>query len=89
MDKGKARADDEGLIEVKRKKSGDYPDNSDSDDEVEHVENETASFLASKGVGCGPKNPWEQWIDIAVDGEYDPWEHEEKFVAIAYLKTNL
>nr|GEY23849.1 hypothetical protein [Tanacetum cinerariifolium]GEY23850.1 hypothetical protein [Tanacetum cinerariifolium] len=25
----------------------DYPDNSDSDDEVEHVKNETASFLAS------------------------------------------
>nr|GEU74239.1 hypothetical protein [Tanacetum cinerariifolium] len=33
----------------------DYPDNSDSDDEVEPVKNETASFLASKGVGYGLK----------------------------------
>ncbi|GKC07554.1 hypothetical protein Tco_0999164 [Tanacetum coccineum] len=49
----------------------DYLDNSDSDDEVEPVENETASFLASKGVGYGPKSLWKQWRDIKMDNEYD------------------
>ncbi|GJW18785.1 hypothetical protein Tco_0026221 [Tanacetum coccineum] len=34
----------------------DYPANSYNDDEVEPVENDTASFLASKGVGYGLKN---------------------------------
>ncbi|GJX04287.1 ESKIMO 1-like protein [Tanacetum coccineum] len=41
----------------------DYPDNSNSDDEVEPIENKTASFLASKGVGYGPKSLWKQWRD--------------------------
>ncbi|GJZ87693.1 hypothetical protein Tco_0659303 [Tanacetum coccineum] len=34
----------------------DYPANADNDDEVEPVENETASFFASKGIGYGPKS---------------------------------
>nr|GEZ84066.1 hypothetical protein [Tanacetum cinerariifolium] len=34
----------------------DYPVNSNSGDEVEPVENETANFLASKRVGYGPKS---------------------------------
>ncbi|GJU84117.1 hypothetical protein Tco_1291663 [Tanacetum coccineum] len=38
----------------------DYLDNSGSNDEVEPVENETAIFLASKGVGYGLKSLWEQ-----------------------------
>ncbi|GJU01399.1 hypothetical protein Tco_1111737 [Tanacetum coccineum] len=41
-----ALVDDDG----KPLENVDYPDNSDNDDEVEHVQNETASFLALKGV---------------------------------------
>ncbi|GJR69229.1 hypothetical protein Tco_0015294 [Tanacetum coccineum] len=52
----------------------DYPVKSDSDDEVEPVENETASFLASKGVGYGLKSLWEQWRDSTVNDEYDPYD---------------
>ncbi|GKD36789.1 hypothetical protein Tco_1256996, partial [Tanacetum coccineum] len=33
-----------------------YLANSDNDDDVEPIENETASFLASKGVGYGLKH---------------------------------
>ncbi|GJS49660.1 hypothetical protein Tco_0599781 [Tanacetum coccineum] len=50
------------------------PSNNDNDDEVEHVENETASFLASSGVGYGPKRMWEQWRDTKMDNEYDPYD---------------
>ncbi|GKF16388.1 hypothetical protein Tco_0061306, partial [Tanacetum coccineum] len=51
----------------------DYPDNSDSDDEVEHVENETASFLASKELdvvrkACGNNGG-------TVDDEHDPYDN--------------
>ncbi|GKG40841.1 hypothetical protein Tco_0470053, partial [Tanacetum coccineum] len=28
-------------------------------------------FLASNGVGYGPKSLWEQWRDTTVDIEYD------------------
>ncbi|GJX59704.1 ESKIMO 1-like protein [Tanacetum coccineum] len=38
----------------------DYPVNSDSDDEVEPVENKTINFLVSNRVGYGPKHLWEQ-----------------------------
>ncbi|GJU96160.1 reverse transcriptase domain, reverse transcriptase zinc-binding domain protein, partial [Tanacetum coccineum] len=99
MDKSKGqipRADGEGIVEVKRKKSGTTPpagtnkastsgynkesssnkDYSDSDDEVEPVENETASFLESKGVGYGPKSLWGQWRDTVVDDEYDPYDDD-------------
>nr|GEY57688.1 hypothetical protein CTI12_AA224650 [Tanacetum cinerariifolium] len=41
-----ALVDDDG----KPPKKVDYSDNLDNDDEVEHVQNETASFLAVKGV---------------------------------------
>ncbi|GKA28209.1 hypothetical protein Tco_0714377 [Tanacetum coccineum] len=41
-----ALVDDDG----KPPENVDYPDNSDNDDEVEPVQNETASFLALKGV---------------------------------------
>ncbi|GJY71802.1 hypothetical protein Tco_0475505 [Tanacetum coccineum] len=39
-----------------------YPDNLDSDDEVEPIDNETTNFLAlnRKGVGYGPKSLWKQ-----------------------------
>nr|GEX69205.1 hypothetical protein [Tanacetum cinerariifolium] len=41
-------------------KKVEYPANSDNDDEVEPVANETTRFLASKGVGYGPKSLWKQ-----------------------------
>ncbi|GJR41340.1 hypothetical protein Tco_1217024 [Tanacetum coccineum] len=37
-----------------------YSGNTSSKDEVELVDNETASYLASKGVGYSPKSLWEQ-----------------------------
>ncbi|GJU19667.1 putative ribonuclease H-like domain-containing protein [Tanacetum coccineum] len=75
MDKGKGGSsgdDDEGFIEVKKKKSGgkcmlvvydgkslenDYSSNQGSEDEVESVDNEMASYMASKPsrVGYGTK----------------------------------
>ncbi|GKE66710.1 hypothetical protein Tco_1520871 [Tanacetum coccineum] len=85
MDKGKggSSGDDEGFIEVKKKKSGgnngsnknikpgkcvlvvydgqslenDYSSNQGSEDEVESVDNEMASYMASKPsrVGYGTK----------------------------------
>ncbi|GJV50605.1 hypothetical protein Tco_1446346, partial [Tanacetum coccineum] len=54
----------------------DYPVNLDSDDEVEHVENETTNFLASNEVGYGPKGLWEQRRETAVDDEYDPYDDD-------------
>ncbi|GKD40079.1 RNA-directed DNA polymerase, eukaryota, reverse transcriptase zinc-binding domain protein, partial [Tanacetum coccineum] len=44
-----------------------------NDDEVEPVENEMASFLASKpmSVGYGPKSLLEQWRESNVDDDYD------------------
>nr|GEZ97041.1 protein ESKIMO 1-like [Tanacetum cinerariifolium] len=47
-----ALVDDDG----KPLENVDYPVNSNSGDEVEPVENETANFLASKRVGYGPKS---------------------------------
>ncbi|GJR70179.1 zinc knuckle CX2CX4HX4C containing protein [Tanacetum coccineum] len=60
-------------VDEKPLKKVDYRVNSDSDEEVEPVKNETANFLASKGVGSGPKSLWEQWRDTTVDAEYDPY----------------
>ncbi|GKD46037.1 hypothetical protein Tco_1270682 [Tanacetum coccineum] len=54
----------------------DYPNNPSSDDEVEPIENETTSFLASKGVGYGSKSLWEQWRDTIVNDEYDPYDDD-------------
>ncbi|GKE41070.1 hypothetical protein Tco_1464475 [Tanacetum coccineum] len=52
----------------------DYLANSDNDEEVEPIENENSSFL--KGVGYGLKCLWEQWREMAVDAEYDPYDDE-------------
>ncbi|GJR48930.1 hypothetical protein Tco_1317033 [Tanacetum coccineum] len=105
IDKGKgktSRADDEGFIEVKKKKSGgnngvamgsksttldddgkplekvDYPNNLGSDDEVEPVKREMASFLALKpmGIRYGLKILLEQWRENDVDGDYDPYDDD-------------
>nr|GEW78387.1 hypothetical protein [Tanacetum cinerariifolium] len=54
----------------------DYLDYSNSDDEVEPVENGTTSFLESKRVGYGPKNLWKQWRDTTVDDEYDSYDDD-------------
>ncbi|GJU22249.1 hypothetical protein Tco_1155591 [Tanacetum coccineum] len=54
----------------------DYLYNSDNDDDVEPVKNETASLLASKGVGFGSKSLWEQWRDTSVNNEYDPYDDD-------------
>ncbi|GJY58738.1 retrovirus-related pol polyprotein from transposon TNT 1-94 [Tanacetum coccineum] len=55
-----------------------YPNNLGSDDEVEPVDNETASFLASnpRGVGYGPKSLLEQWRENEVDGDYNPHDDD-------------
>ncbi|GJT07354.1 ribonuclease H-like domain-containing protein [Tanacetum coccineum] len=85
-DKGKGQtsgADDEGFIEVKKMgrkplEKVHYPVNLDSNDEVEPVENEMASFLASKSmsVGYGPKILLEQWRESNVDDDYDPYDDD-------------
>ncbi|GJT13091.1 hypothetical protein Tco_0860133 [Tanacetum coccineum] len=54
----------------------DYPANSDNGDEVEPVENETARFLVSKGVGYGSKSLWEQWRKTTMDDEYDTYDDD-------------
>ncbi|GJY77880.1 hypothetical protein Tco_0483681 [Tanacetum coccineum] len=56
----------------------DYPDNLGSDDEVEPVDNETASYLTSKlmGVGYGLNSLLEQWMENEVDDDYDPYDDD-------------
>ncbi|GJZ78959.1 hypothetical protein Tco_0643796 [Tanacetum coccineum] len=56
----------------------DYLDNLGSNDEVEPVKNEMASFLVSKpmGVGYGLKNLLKQWREINVDYDYDPYDDD-------------
>ncbi|GJX27418.1 hypothetical protein Tco_0233714, partial [Tanacetum coccineum] len=46
-----------------------------SEDEVEHDENETTNYLASKlkGFGYSPKSLLDQWRKTVVDNEYDPY----------------
>ncbi|GKC36628.1 hypothetical protein Tco_1049012 [Tanacetum coccineum] len=54
--------------------SGDH----DSEDEVESVDNEMASFLASKKVGYGTNSMLEQWKKTYenVDYDYDPYDDD-------------
>ncbi|GJR27447.1 hypothetical protein Tco_1103679 [Tanacetum coccineum] len=56
----------------------DYLDNLDSNDEIEPVENEMESFLASKlmGVGYGPKSLLEQWRENNVDDDHDRYDDD-------------
>ncbi|GJV56512.1 hypothetical protein Tco_1457517 [Tanacetum coccineum] len=56
----------------------DYPANLGYGDEVEPIDNETASILASKamGVGYGPKILLEQWRENEVDDDYDPYDDD-------------
>ncbi|GKA65017.1 hypothetical protein Tco_0764724 [Tanacetum coccineum] len=61
------------LDDAKPPKKVDYLANLGNDDEVEPVENEMASFLASKpmSVGYGPKSLLEEWMESNVDDDYD------------------
>ncbi|GKB92975.1 hypothetical protein Tco_0979112 [Tanacetum coccineum] len=59
--------DDEGKSLKKVDSSGDH----DSEDEVELVDNELASFLASKKVGCGTNSLLEQWKKTYENSDYD------------------
>ncbi|GJV67293.1 putative reverse transcriptase domain-containing protein, partial [Tanacetum coccineum] len=51
---------------------------SDGEDEVEHDENETTNYLASKlkGFGYSPKSLLDQWRKTVVDNEYDPYDDD-------------
>ncbi|GJS71536.1 hypothetical protein Tco_0704377 [Tanacetum coccineum] len=64
--------DDDG----KPLKKADYLDDQDSKDETESVDNEMASYLASKlsGVGYGTKSLLEQWRETHVIDDYDPYD---------------
>nr|GEV03877.1 hypothetical protein [Tanacetum cinerariifolium] len=59
-------------------KKVEYPVNLGSDDEVEPVENEMASFLVSKpmGVGYGRKSLLEQYRESSVDDDYDSYDDD-------------
>ncbi|GKD07655.1 hypothetical protein Tco_1187340 [Tanacetum coccineum] len=64
--------DDDG----KSLKKVDYSVNLGNDDEIEPVDNEMISFLASQpmGVSYGPKSLLEQWRKNNVDDDYDPYD---------------
>ncbi|GJX97162.1 hypothetical protein Tco_0352960 [Tanacetum coccineum] len=66
--------DDEG----KPLKKVDYPGDHDSEDEVELVDNEMTSFLASERVGFGTNSLLEQWRDTYenADYDYDPYDDD-------------
>ncbi|GJW13120.1 reverse transcriptase domain-containing protein [Tanacetum coccineum] len=66
--------DDEGKPLKKVEYSGDH----DSEDEVEPIDNEMASFLASKRVGYDTNSLLEQWMDNFenVDCDYDPYDDD-------------
>ncbi|GKB90838.1 hypothetical protein Tco_0963110 [Tanacetum coccineum] len=66
--------DDEGKPLEKVDYSGDH----DSEDEVERVDNEMTSFLASKRVGCGTNSLLEQWRETYenVDYDYDTYDDD-------------
>ncbi|GJU05200.1 hypothetical protein Tco_1121630 [Tanacetum coccineum] len=66
--------DDEGKPLEKVEYSGDH----DSEDEVEPVDNEMESFLASKGVGYGTNNLLEQWRETYRNAnyDYDPYDDD-------------
>ncbi|GKB54914.1 hypothetical protein Tco_0905667 [Tanacetum coccineum] len=59
--------DDEGKPLKKVNASGDH----DSEDEVASVDNEMASFLASKKDGYGTNSVLEQWKETYVNADYD------------------
>ncbi|GJW42861.1 UBN2 domain-containing protein [Tanacetum coccineum] len=48
-----------------------YPDDHDSEDEVESVDNDMARSMASERVGFGTKSLLEQWRDSYENGDYD------------------
>ncbi|GJU80975.1 RNA-directed DNA polymerase, eukaryota [Tanacetum coccineum] len=56
----------------------DYLYNSGCDDELQPVNNEIASFLASKpmGFGYGPESLLEQWRKNEVDEDYKPYDDD-------------
>ncbi|GKE32608.1 hypothetical protein Tco_1451930, partial [Tanacetum coccineum] len=56
----------------------DYPDDHDSKDEVEPVDNEMANFLASEKVGYGTNGLPEQWRKTYknADYDYDPYDDD-------------
>nr|GEU46243.1 hypothetical protein [Tanacetum cinerariifolium] len=68
--------DDEG----KPLKKIDYSGDHDSEDEVESVDNEMTSFLASKRVAYGTNSLLEQWRDTYenADYDYDPY-HDDMY----------
>ncbi|GKC55123.1 hypothetical protein Tco_1077868, partial [Tanacetum coccineum] len=65
--------DDEKLLE-----NVDYLYNSGCDDELQPVDDEIASFLASKpmGFGYGPESLLEQWRKNEVDEDYKPYDDD-------------
>ncbi|GJX20445.1 hypothetical protein Tco_0223122 [Tanacetum coccineum] len=56
----------------------DYSGNQSSKDEVESVDNDMASYLASKRlrVGYGTKNLLEQWRETYVNQNYNPYNDD-------------
>ncbi|GJZ64881.1 hypothetical protein Tco_0621577 [Tanacetum coccineum] len=59
--------DDEG----KPLKKVDYPDDHDSEDEVESIDNELTRFMASKRVGFDTNSWLKQWRDTYENADYD------------------
>ncbi|GJX37820.1 hypothetical protein Tco_0251123 [Tanacetum coccineum] len=62
-------------------KKVDYSGNHGSEDEVDHVDNEMASFLAkTSGVGYGTKSMLEQWRktygDVEQEYDYDSYDDD-------------
>ncbi|GKB02342.1 hypothetical protein Tco_0830431 [Tanacetum coccineum] len=66
--------DDDG----KHLKKVDYSGDQDSEDEIKSVDNEMASYLASKpsGVGYDTKSLLEQWRETYVNDDYDPYDDD-------------
>ncbi|GJZ42660.1 zinc knuckle CX2CX4HX4C containing protein [Tanacetum coccineum] len=56
----------------------DYPANLGNDNDVEPVDNEIETLLASKpmGVGYGMKNLFEQWRESNIENDYDPYDDD-------------
>ncbi|GKG60482.1 hypothetical protein Tco_0612083, partial [Tanacetum coccineum] len=48
-----------------------YPDDHDSEDEVESVNNDMAHSMASVRVGFGTNSLLEQWMDSYQNSDYD------------------
>ncbi|GJX11613.1 hypothetical protein Tco_0201472 [Tanacetum coccineum] len=66
--------------ECKPLKKVDYTGDHDSEDEVEHVDNEMASYLTSKpsGVGYGTNSLLEKWRKTYgnADNDYEPYDDD-------------